>query len=219
MIGTVCVSDACYGQQAAYRISGTMFAFFMVMSVLTFFCKAAHLGAWAIKIIVYVGILGISLAIPNCEQRRRCVHLGPCTSPPPFTAFWAGYSKLALAGSIVFLLLQAFILVDFAYTMHEWLLRRIDAEDQRIGIEHGMDWEPGLLSNCWKVVYVLLSFSLLIASLAGLGAMFGVFSVCPLNQVDLLVALCVILCCVHFTLGSAVLPLGDARVGCHIHRT
>lgn len=81
------------------------------------------------------------------------------------------------------MLLQAFILVDFAYTVHEWLLARIDAEEARIGREHGMDWEPGLLSNGWKVVYVALAFGLLLATLAGLGGMFGVYSACGINQV------------------------------------
>lgn len=84
-----------------------------------------------------------------------------------------------MAGSILFLFLQAFILVDFAYTLHEWLIARMDAADERM---HGMDWEPGLLSNGWKVAYVVLSFGLLVATIAGIGGMFGVFSACPLNQ-------------------------------------
>ena len=62
--------------------------------------------------------------------------------------FWVGYSRFAEAGSILFLLLQAFILVDFAYTLHEWLIARMDAADERM---HGMDWEPGMLSNGWKI--------------------------------------------------------------------
>ena len=75
MIGSVCNSDSCYGQQAAYRISGAMFAFFIAMSIITAICEVVHLGAWLLKLIVYVGVLGITLAIPNCVNIRATVGL------------------------------------------------------------------------------------------------------------------------------------------------
>lgn len=65
LIGSVCESDACYGQQAAYRISGAMFAFFFILALITATCKVAHLGAWLAKVIAFIAVLAITLAIPN----------------------------------------------------------------------------------------------------------------------------------------------------------
>ena len=102
--------------------------------------------------------------------------------------FWAGYSQFSRYGSIIFLLLQVrkepcefllhfraqlcdhfglfhvhvlalttqvLIIVDFAYTLHEALLARMEARDA--ALDAG-GWEPGLCSNGWKDLYVLLAF-------------------------------------------------------------
>jgi hypothetical protein len=44
VIGSVCTDYQCFGQQAAYRISGALFAFFLVLTVLTALFAASHLG-------------------------------------------------------------------------------------------------------------------------------------------------------------------------------
>ena len=75
--------------------------------------------------------------------------------PLPVSAdFWAGYSQFARYMSILFLIAQVLIIVDAAYTVHEALLARMDARDAALDAQ---GWEPGLCSNGWKVLYVLLA--------------------------------------------------------------
>ena len=67
----VCNDGACAGQQADYRISGALFAFFFIMMVLTAMSRAAHAAAWLLKVLVFIVFLGLTLLIPNGEEGRR----------------------------------------------------------------------------------------------------------------------------------------------------
>ncbi len=106
---------------------------------------------------------------------------------------------MARYGSVLFLLLQGeglgwsigtpattcslpsavFIIIDLAYSVHEWLLARMEAEDARL---EAAGWEPGPLSNIWKVLYTVGAFLVLSLSIVGLGVMFKYFALCPLHQ-------------------------------------
>lgn len=187
VIGSVCTDYQCFGQQAAYRISGALFAFFLVLTVLTALFAASHLGAWLIKVLVYCGFLAVTLAIPNY--------------------FWVGYSQLARYGSVLFLLLQVFIIIDFAYSAHEWLIARMEAEDARLD---AAGWEPGLLSNRWKVLYLSAAILLVSFTIAGLGVMFRYFAVCPLHQFflaeTLILGIMFILISLMNCIGKGLLP-------------
>ena len=90
---SVCDGGACWGQQADYRISGALFAFFLIMTVLTAAWRAAHTGAWFLKLIFFIGLLAVTLAIPN--------------------SFWDGYSQFSRYGSIIFMVLQVRGVVPF----------------------------------------------------------------------------------------------------------
>jgi heme/copper-type cytochrome/quinol oxidase subunit 3 len=81
--------------------------------------------------------------------------------------------------SVDSLLLSVFIIIDFAYSAHEWLIARMEAEDARLD---AAGWEPGLLSNRWKVLYLSAAILLVSFTIAGLGVMFRYFAVCPLHQ-------------------------------------
>lgn len=61
----VCTDGQCWGMQADYRISASLLAFFLVMTVVTAVLPVAHLGAWALKVALYILLLGLSLLIPN----------------------------------------------------------------------------------------------------------------------------------------------------------
>lgn len=83
----VCTNAQCWGQQADYRISGALFAFFITMAALSALYRPAHLGAWFVKLLYYLLLLGVTLAIPN--------------------DFWVGYSQFSRYGSIFFIIAQA----------------------------------------------------------------------------------------------------------------
>ena len=51
--------------------------------------------------------------------------------------------------------LQVRIIIDFAYTAHEYLLGRIDQADADL---EAKGWEPGLCSSPWKALYITAAF-------------------------------------------------------------
>ena len=152
---------ACFGLQAAYRVSASLCGFFTVMLLLVAVAPVAHHGAWLLKLCFYLVLLGVSVVIPN--------------------GFFVGYAQASRFGSVVFLVIQCIIIVDFAYVLHEGLLARIEAREaemERAGIE------PGLLSNGWKVLYLAAAVILAGGSVACLGVMYPVFGTpaCQLGQ-------------------------------------
>ena len=82
----VCTDAQCWGQQADYRISGAVFTFFLSLALLTAVYRPAHLGAWFVKLLYFLLLLGVTLAIPN--------------------TFWVGYSQLSRYGSVLFIIAQ-----------------------------------------------------------------------------------------------------------------
>lgn len=155
----VCDTGACWGLQADFRISSAVLAFFLIMTLVTVVLPCLHHGAWLLKLLLYVALLGISLAISN--------------------DFYETYGQIARYGSIVFLVIQVVVFIDLAYTLHEWLLHKIEARDKAMD-EAG--WQPGVFSNCWKMLYLLVSGACVVASIASLGVMFKYFGQCSLMQ-------------------------------------
>lgn len=152
---------ACFGLQAVYRVSGSLCGFFTIMVLLTLALPVAHHGAWIIKLAAYLLLLGCSVLIPN--------------------SFFEGYAQAARFGSILFLVVQCIIIIDFAYVLHEGLLSRMEAREASMT---RAGYEPGCLSNGWKVLYLTLAGSLVVGSLVALGFMFPAFATpsCQLGQ-------------------------------------
>jgi hypothetical protein len=59
-----------------------------------------------------------------------------------------GYAEFARVGSILFLLLQVFILLDFTYDLQDWMMKKIAARDTVLQEERGA---TPLCANQWKV--------------------------------------------------------------------
>lgn len=155
----ICTNAECWGQQANYRISGALFAFYITMAALSAVYRPAHLGAWFVKLLYFILLLGLTLLVPN--------------------EFWVGYSQFSRYGSILFIVAQVLIIIDFAYAAHEYLLARIDAGDAEM---EAAGWEPGLCSSPWKFAYLGTAFLTIASSLTGLGLMYHFFGSCALNQ-------------------------------------
>lgn len=155
----VCTNAECWGQQADYRISGALFAFYLTMAGVSAMYRPAHLGAWFVKLLYFLLLLGLTLLVPN--------------------DFWAGYAQFSRYGSVVFIVIQCLLIIDFAYKAHEYLLARVDRADAAL---EAKGWEPGLCSSPWKAGYILLAGGGMTASLVCLGVMFRFFGECSLNQ-------------------------------------
>lgn len=145
--------------QAVYRLSASLCGFFFLLAGLTFCVPILHHGAWLLKLLFFIVLCGISLAIPN--------------------TFFVGYAETSRYLSIGFLVLQCLLMVDLAYSIHDWLLDRIAAKEKKFVEDN---FEPGVCSNLWKLLYVVLSLALLAGSVVGIGFMYKYFGQCPLSQ-------------------------------------
>jgi serine incorporator 1/3 len=134
--------------------------FFAFMSVLTAAVPITHLGGWLVKVVLYALVTGLAFLIDNDAMTQ--------------------YALAARGFSVLFLLIQVLIIIDFAYNAHEWLVARMDATDARFERE---GWEPGCCSNGWRVLYVSTSAALGVASIVGLALLYHYFGgACPLHN-------------------------------------
>lgn len=148
----------CLGMMGVYRVSWSLFTFFLLMALGTFAWRGFHTGMWFLKIPVLFVFLIYPFFIPN--------------------DFFEGYSHLARVGSVLFLALQALILIAFAYDLSDGILARAQAYDDKLEAE---GYEANLLGNCWKVLYVAMSGGTLIAAIVGCVLLYFIPPSCPLN--------------------------------------
>ena len=151
---------SCFGAQAVYRISLALAAFFALMCALTALVPVTHFGGWLAKLLLYVLLLGLTLLVPDTNMLQ--------------------FAEAARVFSVMFLLSQVVLLIDLVYTAHYALLRKMDARDEELS---AAGWAPGVLSNCWKVLYFFKAVGLLVGSLVVLGLLVHWFgNACPLNN-------------------------------------
>jgi hypothetical protein len=93
------VLTECIGNFFVYRSSFALCGFYVFMLFATAASTMAHRGCWGPKLLLYLPALGVMFFLPN--------------------ALFFAYSGVARVLSIVFILLQVFILVDFAFDWWE----------------------------------------------------------------------------------------------------
>lgn len=139
----------CAGNQAAYRLGGGLFAFFIFCSFAACAGKAIHQGLWGVKSLIFVALIVGAFFISN--------------------NVFNVYAEMSRYVSIIFLILQIISIIDFVYYLHDILMTKaVDADDEIGG-------EPGMCSNKWKAIYVSSSFLMLIGSLVGTLYLYAVF--------------------------------------------
>lgn len=152
-------SSSCWGLQGCYRVSAAVCGFFFTLAPLAAIYPPSHLGAWMLKVLYFLALLFITLAMPN--------------------SFFTVYADISRYASILFMIAQVLIIVDFAYKIHEWLLTRMEKRDESM---RTADWEPGCLSNGWKVLYLSLSFLTFGGAISAIGVMYKYFGACDLGK-------------------------------------
>jgi hypothetical protein len=177
-----CQASQCWGMQAAYRISFAVAIFFAFLALLAYLVPITHLGGWLAKLLLYVAILIGSFFIDNSTMLQ--------------------YADVARGFSVVFLLCQVLIIIEFAYSIHEYIIAKMDDTNERF---KNSGFEPGLLSNCWGVLYVSLSLFLILSSLASIGAMFWAFgNSCQLHNFFISETLVIGIICIIISLNDVV---------------
>lgn len=113
---------ACKGNAAVYRISLMTAFFFLIMAVGSCAGKTFHVGFWAPKMLLYVGLITMSFFLPN------------------YVFDDSGYAWLSRVASFFFLLAQITILVDFGYKWNDsWVAA---AQEEEAG------GHPGCAPGC-----------------------------------------------------------------------
>jgi hypothetical protein len=109
----ICCEDVCGGDFAVYRFSFTLCLFFAAMTLL---CAGTsklgartHRGFWFLKAFVVFALLVSTLFISNETL--------------------VGYREAARYLSVLFLLMQILLLIDFGYTLNEKMIERDDASE------------------------------------------------------------------------------------------
>lgn len=94
---------SCKGNAAVYRISFMTAMFFLIMTLGSAASKAFHTGLWIIKVLLYMGLITLGFFLPNYIFDN------------------SGYAWFSRVCSVLFLMSQVLILVDFGYTWNdEW---------------------------------------------------------------------------------------------------
>lgn len=148
----ICNSETCEGYWAVYRISFTLAGFFFVMMVLTA-CTSkaavyAHQGFWFLKIFFIGALMTAFLFAPNNVL--------------------AYYAWIARFIAPLFLIYQAICYIDFGYTINAKLIEKDDNDE-----DFFCCFNPN--GNKWKILMLVISLGLIIASLVCIGLMYHFF--------------------------------------------
>eukprot|EP00475_Leptophrys_vorax_P014954 TRINITY_DN2122_c0_g2_i1.p1 TRINITY_DN2122_c0_g2~~TRINITY_DN2122_c0_g2_i1.p1 ORF type:complete len:442 (-),score=93.35 TRINITY_DN2122_c0_g2_i1:113-1438(-) len=142
---TACSNDACAGNQGVFRFSFALALFFITM--LMFVCamksQSLHTGMWVLKGIYYFLLIVVAFVIPN--------------------TFYNGYANVARFGSVIFLLLQMFVIIDLAYRWNSSWVAKADAAEAEGKSNQSKKWLAGILIVC-AICYLV--------SIAGWGLMY-----------------------------------------------
>lgn len=140
-------------------VSFSVAVFFATLMPFAWLAPITHLGGWLVKVLLYVLILGLSFLIHNDAMLQ--------------------YAEVARGFSVIFLLAQVLIIIDFCYNMHEFIVRKMDSTDESLTSQ---GYVVGICSNGWRNIYITISMILILGSLAALGALYYYLGNCPLHN-------------------------------------
>jgi len=137
-----CDSEECAGNEAVYRVSGALCLFHLLLAAVCAcpggFSVSAHRGFWFVKLALVASVAVGSLWIPN--------------------AVFDAYASAARVASVLFVLYQSLLLIDFAYS---WNARWVGLDEE----EDAFKWRAGILGVC---------VALFACCFAGVGVMYAV---------------------------------------------
>ncbi len=134
--------------------------YFILMIAGSFAGHEVHTGLWMFKILLHSVLLLAAMYMP--------------------ASVFETWSNIAVYLSAFFLVLMVIVLIDFAYSQHESLVQRIEAEDEAAAAA-GWELEEGsskASNGCccglsWKFVYIAAVALLVLISLAALFWLFA----------------------------------------------
>ncbi|CAM9286467.1 unnamed protein product [Pylaiella littoralis] len=138
---------ACQGAQVAYRASSVLFLYFVLMAAAGGAVHYIYANLWPLKFLAVAGSL-----------------VGALFMPEP--ALFGVYAEVARVLSVVWMLFQGFLVLDFAHDIHDAIGAKADEQDSISGSS------SSVFSSWWRILYLVLSAACLAITGVGLAALF-----------------------------------------------
>lgn len=158
-IKSVCISDQnvdqCIGTSAVMRLSLACTLYFTLLLPLAL-SEESFAGWWAAKLIVFAGLVVGCFYMPAdaIDQYGQAARV--------FSGvFLVRLCKLSILSGALgtnsphLQVILAVLTVDFAYNTQDWFVARMEEAEAEMGAQ--ADFEPGLLSNKWRVFCTCLN--------------------------------------------------------------
>lgn len=94
--------------------------------------------------------------------------------------FFLGYAVVAQIASVMFVLLQLFIIIDFAFDLQDFLVGKIQAFEQQCSDEGRQP--PGICQDSWKIIYLAIMAVLFLGSIICIASIWGTLPTCGLTS-------------------------------------
>jgi len=172
----------CKGNAAVYRISFMQAVFFLVMTAGCYLSQDFHLTHACSKLLLWFGLMLSSFFIPNYVFNN------------------SGYAWFSRVVSVLFLLAQIIILIDFGYKWNDAWLAKADEQQRKAGAGAGM--------NKWHYAILGVAVTCFFLWLLGVSLMFKSYSVCGLDKFFTAMTLILVLIATGIALAteSPILP-------------
>jgi hypothetical protein len=150
-----CDTAQCAGNEAVYRVASSMCVFFLALAALCACGVGAslHRGYWAIKLFVLTSVGTATLWMPN--------------------AIFDVFASISRVASVLFVLYQGLLLIDFAYGWNQkWVALDEEAD--------AFQWRGGILLVCvglYASCFTAIGFMYSLYTAAGCGFSSGIVTV------------------------------------------
>ncbi|CAN0087194.1 unnamed protein product, partial [Laminaria digitata] len=149
-LGGNCDDDhlhACQAAQLVYRASSVLFLYFLLTAAAGGAIHYFYTNFWPIRFLAVAATFGCVLFVPE-------------------PAVFGVYAEVSRVLSIVWMLFQGFLVLDFAHDLHDAIAAKADEHDATSGSS------SSIFSSWWRILYLLLSASCLAAAGFGLTVLF-----------------------------------------------
>jgi len=143
----VCQTAVCFGNQAIYRVSFALAIFFMFTLLICSWTPQFHTSSWFWKILVYSALTTGSFFIPG--------------------SVYVVYREISRYVSFFYLLVQVLILINLVYTIHGYLVDKIDNHED---------------ATKYRWIYIALFFVSCAFAITGVGLLYHFYGNCPLHN-------------------------------------
>lgn len=163
----ICETAICRGNQVVYRVSFALAVFFFMMTIGTLISRNFHFNMWIFKFLFLAGMITASFFIPGNVFQT--------------------YQEIARIVSIIYLIIEVFLLINMAYTIHDTLMGYMaqnESDDQPHAAALGgtPSTERGCIQRHARSIYIFLSFTLALAGVACGIVLFVLYGKCELHN-------------------------------------